>query len=211
VFDENYFTRGDGFLDDLIIALFWDIDNFCIELEDYKGEFMLGDVVKGGYFPKASLALSEVMTIAAAFHLSGYRTFKRYYLECVCLRYPMLFHRLPSYNRFVELMKLALAPMAMFLCLGRRGECTGVSFVDSTKLVVCDNHRIKLNKVFKDYAKRGKGSMGWFHGFKLHLLINDMGEIVNFFVTPGNVDDRNEEVMDALAKGVFGKLIGDKG
>jgi hypothetical protein len=53
--------------------------------------------------------------------------------------------------------------------------------------------------------------MGWFHGFKLHLLINDMGEIVNFFVTPGNVDDRNEEVMDALSKGVFGKLIGDKG
>jgi hypothetical protein len=32
--------------------------------------------------------------------------------------------------------------------------------------------------------------MGRFYGFKLHILLNDKGEIVNFLITQWNVDDR---------------------
>jgi len=72
----------------------------------------------------------------------------------------------------------------------RKGRCTGISFVDSTGLAVCKNKRIERNKVFKGIAKRGKTTMGWFYGFKLHLIINHKGELLSFIVTPGNVDDR---------------------
>ncbi len=53
--------------------------------------------------------------------------------------------------------------------------------------------------------------MGWFYGFKLHLIINDKGEILSFCLTSGNVDDKNEAVMDSLTKEIFGKLFADRG
>ena len=95
-----------------------------------------------------------------------------------------------SYNRFVELSQSVLMPMTLFLktcCLGR---CTGISFVDSTPIRVCNNKRIKRNKVFKGMAEVGRSTMGWFYGFKLHIVINDRGEILNFCITQANVDDR---------------------
>ena len=89
------------------------------------------------------------------------------------------------------------------------GKCSGITFIDSTPLVVCRNQRIKQHKVFDGLAARGKNSMGWFYGFKLHLTINDQGELLGISVTPGNVDDRKP--VPLLAKSLFGKLIGDKG
>jgi hypothetical protein len=65
--------------------------------------------------------------------------------------------------------------------------------------------------VFKAYAGRGKSSTGWFYGFKLHLVINDRGEICSFCLTPGNADDRNGDVIDCLCRGLKGKLFGDRG
>jgi len=70
------------------------------------------------------------------------------------------------------------------------GECTGISFVDSTPLRVCRNQRIRIHKTFDGPASRGKCSLGSFFGFKLHLIINDKGEILNFVFTTGGVDDR---------------------
>ncbi|MDE6708633.1 MAG: transposase [Oscillospiraceae bacterium] len=93
----------------------------------------------------------------------------------------------------------------------RFGKCSGVSFIDSAPIRVCDNHRICTHHLFSEYAKRGKSSMGWFYGFKLHLIINDQREILSFCLTSGNVDDRNEAVMDALTKQIFGKLFADRG
>ena len=101
--------------------------------------------------------------------------------------------------------------MVIFLKMMRLGSCTGISIVDATSLRVCNNKRIFNNKVFDGIAQRGKLTMGYFFGFKLHLVINDKGEILNFVITPGNVDDREPLKNSNFLEQVFGKLVADKG
>ncbi len=198
-------------MDELIISVFLEIDNFCKEFIPYMEQRCLPlDSAKASLEPPSSLSLSEIMTICTVFHLSGYRTFKWYYTGLISAQYRSFFPHLVGYNRFVELMPYAALPLTFFVCL-RRGECTGISFVDSTTLDVCDSHRIQQHKVFEGIARRGKSSTGWFYGFKLHLSINDRGEIPAFCLTAGSTDDRNPKVMGHLTKGMFGKLFADKG
>ena len=101
-----------------------------------------------------------------------------------------------------------LVPMCAYLrsCFG---QCRGISFIDSTALRVCHNRRIKHHKVFEDLAARGKTSVDWFRGFKLHLVVNDRGELLNMMLTPGNTDDRTPVLK--LLQQVFGKVFADKG
>lgn len=100
----------------------------------------------------------------------------------------------------------------MFLQLqARSNKCTGISFIDSFSLEVCHQRRIHSHKVFKNIAQRGKTSVGWFYGFKLHIIINHIGEIIAFYITPGNVSDNNETVLTKLTEKLFGKLCGDTG
>ncbi len=116
-----------------------------------------------------------------------------------------------SYNRFVELQKTVLLSLTVFIKEVLPGTCTGIAYVDSTPLRVCKHQRILIHKTFKGIAQRGKCSMGWFFGFKLHLIINDKGEILNFMFTPGNVDDREPLYSESFIENVKGKLCGDKG
>jgi transposase len=74
---------------------------------------------------------------------------------------------------------------------------------------VCHNLRISKHKVFAELAARGKTSTGWFYGFKLHLIINHLGELLDIKLTAGNVDDR--KALKAMDTSLFGKLYGDKG
>lgn len=191
------------------IAIFCDIDDFCKAYEEYCTHSLLMD--KNEVIPRTKMELSEIMTILIMYHLSGYRTFKWYYKNHVMKYQKQDFPTLVSYNRFVEIMKFALVPLILYTIKARFGKCSGISFVDSTPLKVCDNHRIHNHRVFSEYAKTGKSSIGWFYGFKLHLLINDKGEILSFCLTSGNVDDRNEAVMASLTKEIFGKLFADRG
>jgi len=154
------------------------------------------------------LSPSEVMTIIIHFHQSHYRDFKNYYLHYVCRQLKAYFPELVSYTRFLALMPSVVVPMCSYLT-SKLGKPTGIQFVDSTKIEVCHIIRAKRNKVFEGVAHHGKGTMGWSYGFKLHLIINHLGEIVALKLTTGNVDDR-EPVSD-MADSIFGKLYGDKG
>ncbi len=122
-----------------------------------------------------------------------------------------LFPKVVSYNRFVELEKEVAIPLALFIKKVLLGKCTGISFVDSTPLRVCRNQRIRIHKVFKGIAQRGKCSMGWFFGFKLHLICNEKGELLNFMITPGDIDDRKPLEYKAFVDFIYGKLVADKG
>ena len=191
------------------VAIFCDVDDFCKEYEEYCMHSLMMEEHK--IIPRTRMALSEIMTILIMFHLSGYRTFKWYYQKQVMQHQKKDFPNLVSYNRFVEIMEYALVPLVLYIVKARFVKCSGISFVDSTPIKVCDNHRIRTNHVFSEYAKKGKSSMGWFYGFKLHLIINDEGEILSFCLTSGNVDDRDENVINSLTKEIFGKLFADRG
>lgn len=197
--------------EDKLIAIFCLVDDFCKEFEvDWTTRRLENLSPNSDRRRKRSsrLSLSEVMTIAICFHSSGYRTFKNYYMCQVESCFGKYFPNLLSYSRFVELMQRVMFPLFAFLqrCLGKN---TGVSFVDSAVLSVCHQKRILSHRVFKGLATRSKSSMGWFFGFKLHLIVNHMGEIVSFQLTPGNADDRQPVLY--LAKKLTGKLFGDRG
>ncbi len=190
-----------------ILTLFFDIDEFCQHFEPVLKQHLLADGARHRSRER-SLALSEVMTILVLFHCYGYRNLKQFYLEFVCQHLRSEFPDLVSYSRFVQFEQEALVPLAAYLH-SKRGQCSGISFVDSTKLIACQNLRIRQHKQFADLAARGKTSTGWFFGFKLHLTVNDAGELLSWFVTPGNIDDRKP--VPHLAKDLWGKLFGDRG
>ena len=121
------------------------------------------------------------------------------------------FPKVVSYNRFVELEKEIAIPLALFIKKVLLGKCTGISFVDSTPLRVCKNQRIHIHKTFKGITQRGKCPMGWFFGFKLHLICNECGELLNFMITPGDIDDRKPLEYKSFVEFIYGKLVGDKG
>ena len=148
------------------------------------------------------------MTLVILFHQLRFRQFKRFYLDYAHRHLRAAFPTLPSYNRCVELLPRCAAPLAA-LFESLKGPCDGISIVDATPLAVCDNRRIARHRVFKDHARRGKTSMGWFYGFKLHTIMNSKGELIRLKLTPGNVDDRKPLLK--LCQGLVGYLFADKG
>jgi len=191
-----------------IVTVFCDIDDFCQRLQAVPPLLVPSRDSQRKNSRSASLSLSEIMTILVFFHASHYRTFKHFYLGSVLPGKRAEFPGLPSYTRFVELIPLTLLPLCAYLQT-RKGQSTGIQFIDSLPVRVCHNRRISSHKVFAGLAQRGKGSMGWFYGFKLHLVINDQGELLGICLTPGNVDDRRP--VKKLVRQLWGKLFGDRG
>jgi len=188
-----------------LLEIFCDVDEFCVQMTKQATSHQLG---KGKSGPAASMWLSEIITILIHFHQSHYRDFKAYYTEHVQQHLRGEFPRLVSYSRFVELMPSALRMLTLYMH-SRLGQTQGIAYIDSTPLPVCHNKRIFHHKVFAGLAARGKSSLGYFFGFKLHLLVNDQGELLSFFLSPGNVDDRKP--VPTLTKRLWGKLFADKG
>lgn len=192
-----------------LVSLFYLVDEFCKDFEPRWRRHLLSSGIAQRIKPSA-ISLSEILTIVIWFHASNHKTFKQYYTNYVSVYLATDFPGLVSYSRFVELMSDASVPLHVLL-LSLLGKPTLANFIDSTKVVVCDNHRIRRNKVFKGIAARGKSSMGWFYGFKLHLVVNERGELTSFMLTPGNVADNNAELGTKLCAHVRGKLYGDRG
>jgi hypothetical protein len=189
-----------------VTSLFCSVDDFCqsFELEWMKQHLPSGENTRNR---ATRLSLAEIITIVVSFHGSGFRHFKAYY--DFLLRYRRCdYPTMVGYHRFVELMPRCLIPLCVYLNT-RRGQSTGFQFIDSTTIAVCKTKRISRNKVFAEVAKIGKSSMGWFFGFKLHIIVNEIGELLAFKVTTGNIDDRIP-VVD-LTEHITGKLFGDKG
>jgi hypothetical protein len=200
------------FMDSKLVDIYYFTDEFCKEFnKTLDGARLKADNSKKSRKKPCKLTDSEVITILIAFHLGGYRNLKHFYTHYVQVHLTNEFPETVSYNRFVELQQKALFPMVIFLKMMRLGSCTGISIVDSTPLRVCNNKRIFNHKVFDGIAQRGKSTMGYFFGFKLHLIVNDKGEILNFVITPGNVDDREPLKNSNFLNKIYGKLFADKG
>lgn len=192
-----------------ITRIFCEVDDFYNEFEaEWEKELLESAPVDSVDIRRWALSPSEVMAITIAFHLSHYRTFKHFYTNHVQCYWKDAFPNIVSYPRFVALQKLILIPLCAYLN-ARRGRPTGIGFIDSTPLIVCHNRRIHSHRVFNKIAQRGKNSVGWFYGFKLHLVVNDQGELLAVKLTPANVDDRTP--VPEMTQGLFGKLFGDKG
>lgn len=190
-----------------LVELFCRIDDFWKNFESLWSSHLL---VHGKSIPKrpSSLSMSEIMIILVLFHFVRYRNFKTFYLHHLSVYLKKEFPHLVSYTQFLELKKRALFPLYCFL-FSLYGKCTGISFIDSTSLSVCHPKRIHSHRVFKGLARRGKTTKGWFFGFKLHISVNEQGELLGFFLSPGNTSDL--AAVPLVTKGLFGKLFGDKG
>ena len=191
---------------DNLTELYCHIDDFY---QQFKPEFDAHLIATGHQRLRAcQISVAEIMTILVLFHQRRYRQFKSFYYHHMHGMMKQEFPNLPSYSRFIKLMPRSIMPLCAYL-QSMMGDCTGISYIDSTKIAVCHNKRIYRHKVFKGLATRGKSSMGWFYGFKLHAIINHKGELVSVKVTAGNTDDR-VPVKD-MATPVFGKVFGDRG
>jgi len=193
-----------------LTVLFCDVDDFVKQNASLIPKKLdCAEGAKRKYSPRErKLSSSEIMTICIAFHQSGYRNFKHFYLNHVFKYLSAQFPYLVSYTRFVTLMKENMEILAAYL-QSRFAQATGISYIDSTPIQVCKPKRMSRNRVFKDVGRKAKSTIGWFFGFKLHLITNECGELLSVKLTQANVDDRTP-VMD-MAKNIFGKLFGDKG
>jgi hypothetical protein len=189
-----------------ITALYCCLDDFCKVFGDWQAHRLIPSETTRQRPGK--LSRSEMLFIMVLFHLSPFKHFKAFYLYGVGQKYRDCFGAIPHYDRFVSLMPRLFAPL-MILLHSLSGEQTGIYFADSTKLAVCHNRRIHRHKVFDGLAERGKTSMGWFYGLKLHFVINHKGQIVALKITPGNTAD--SAVLDEITQHLAGKLYADKG
>jgi hypothetical protein len=195
-------------------AVMIDLDRVYCEVDDFNKVFepdWKEQLLQAGETKRckdSTLSQSEVMTIIIGFHSSNFRTFKHDYTGYVMKHLRGAFPRLVSYTRFVELMRSALIPLCVYLHT-RQGQVSGISFIDSTPIIVCHPKRAHGHRLLKKLAQWGKNSVGWFYGFKLHLIINDEGELLAVKLTPAHIDDRVP--VPEMTQALFGKLFGDKG
>lgn len=193
--------------EDKITEIFYLVDEFCIEFNKNISAYQIGKEAK----KKPKMSQSEVITIMILFHSGAFKTLKHFYLFYVKKHMDNEFPSTVSYNRFVELQQASALAMTLFLKTCCMGKCTGISYIDSTPIRVCKNKRIPRHRVFEGIAARGKSTMGYFYGFKLHFVINDKGEILSFVITPGNTDDREPLKDEKFIEKLKGKLYADKG
>jgi len=190
-----------------LTEIFYQIDEFCKQFENNFGKQVLSSG-KGKRRREIKLKLSEVVAISIWYHYSGYKTFKYYYQkESLIIDFP----NLVSYSRFIELKKRVVIPAIIMIKLAGLNKSTGISFLDSFSLESCHVKRASSHKTLKDLARKGVTSTGWFYGFKVHISINHLGEIIDFCITSGNVSDNDSDVLKHITQSLSGKAYADKG
>jgi hypothetical protein len=198
------------FTENKLIKLFVEIDDLLLAYKKYKAA--KGLIAKRKPTRTTALNGSEVCTILTAYHLSGYKCFEYYYKDKVLNQLQSYFPNAPSYECFLSYIPKAIDAMYLWLLYScSRSDKTGLYFIDSKKMEVCHLKREHSNKVFQEYAGKGKCSVGWFYGLKIHLVINNLGQIISFELTAGNIADNNQSLLQKLLYKLDGCCIGDKG
>jgi Transposase DDE domain len=190
-----------------LVETFCEVDDFCKAFVPQWEAYLLGtgSAPRG---PEPGLFVSEIITILLMLHSSQFKYLKSFYQGVMGDVLRQYFPDMPCYERFVTIQKSVFMPLLFFL-LSRLGQRTGIYYIDSTALPVCHNRRISRHQTFEGLAARGKTSMGWFFGFKLHLVFNQLNQIVALKITAGNVADT--KAVPSLTQNLTGKLFGDKG
>lgn len=193
-----------------LIELFLEIDDFCMVFDQWIEAHSNKDFPRPRF--EGIMHTSEILTIIVFYHFSGYKCFQYYYQELVQQELKSYFPKQVGYKRFLQLISKSIPHLYVFIkWKSMFSERTGIYFIDSKKLPVCHNRRIHNHQVFKGLAARGKTSTGWFYGLKLHLVVNNIGQIMNFTFTSGNVSDSNPEVLRHVLFKLKGNCYGDKG
>jgi hypothetical protein len=195
---------------DRLVERFCEFDDFCQFIRTEWAAYLVADGhrLKRQPGPRSGLCDSEIMMLLVLYHSSRFKNFKMFYNDIVLDLLRAYFPGAPCYERFITLTKGVWALLALFLA-SRMGHKGSIYYIDSTPLAVCHNRRIAKHRVFAGLAARGKTSMGWFFGFKLHLVFNHQRQIVALKLTKGNVSDTTP--VPGLTKDLVGKLFGDKG
>lgn len=194
-----------------VIEIFCFLDEFCKYFEPELQKRTISVSGKHHRNRPGRMSDSEIMTILVLFHTSHFRDLKTFYLGYICQHMRKEFPQVISYNRFVERQAKVGLHLLLFFHTCALGKCTGISIIDSTPLVSCHIKRMHMHKTMAGWAQKGKCTMGWFYGFKLHLVINDKGEIIQWQLTPGNCDDREPLKNKKFTERLFGKLFADRG
>ena len=137
-----------------LISLYCIVDDFFQAIG--TALLSLEEVKKPKATRKPSLTMSEIVTIIIYIQHSGFRCFKYYYERGDLKKY---FPKMPSYSRFVSLMRRSMLWLWVFL-QSVMGTCTGISYIDSTPISVCHVGRCHSHKTFRSLAKKGKTSTG---------------------------------------------------
>lgn len=158
------------------------------------------------------LNISSYITLSIFKNMYGIKTNKQLY-EFTKQYLQKDFPKLPSYQQFNDgISRYWRYSIALLYCMTRSIRANGhdVHFVDSTALPVCKILREKYAKLFKGIAKKSKSTMGWFYGFKLHLIINQNMEIEAIKFSDANTHDLTVLDGDFIDQ-IKGFLVGDKG
>lgn len=194
-----------------LIEIFCIFDDFCKYFTPELKKHTLQVPDKRHRNRASRMSDSEIMTILVLFHTHRFRDLKSFYLGYICQHMRGDFPHRISYNRFVGRQAQVALHLLLFLQTCVLGKCSGISIIDSTPLVSCHIKRERQHRTMRGWAAKGKCTTGWFYGFKLHLVINDKGEIIQRKLTPGNVDDREPLKDKRFTERLFGKLFADRG
>lgn len=193
-----------------LVKLFVLVDDFInLITKHIDSKFLLGKSTTRGR--TRQLSLSEIITLALFKYHVGINDIRHYhkFLEA---HYKQDFPGLPNYENFLRAMKVALPYAILILKVvmyWNSKHKVGSSIVDSLPLAVCKNIRISSHKVAKGVAARSKSSTGWYYGFKLHAVCDELGNLLSVCVTAANVDERSK--LEGLIKFIKGELIADAG
>ncbi|MFA5831579.1 MAG: IS982 family transposase [Candidatus Paceibacterota bacterium] len=162
---------------------------------------------------KHNLSIAEIVALCIFRFFSGIKNWKDFYRH-VRSYHAKDFPNLPNYQNFISaanrLSGFAAILIQGFMQIFKNGTSVDdKKFTDSTRLPVCEIKREFSHKVAKNIATKSKSTMGWFYGFRLHIISNELLQILSFKITTATVDER--VALEMMWKDIFGMIIADAG